>query len=308
MTTEPAIGIGINARLFPNNWRPARAEIAFARANDFTAIQFSDREEGLNGDRLGGPLPAVAAALRTANLVAALEIIVRISSSGRTLTGRTPLDVLEANLEAMTTLPCAYVHWHLVPTTPLDEQALHALEDTLIPQFEAAVALAHQHGFRFAFEHNEPRVGLHARPDRCRRLLEAVPGLGFVWDINHTLPEHLSDFLALAPRMTILHVSDTPLPQVNHHLPLGLGSVDLEAYCRAVIESGFHGPAILEIGGLPHSGGYRRDTDAALIDSRRRLAAVAVADRHRGAAIFVDPHAGQAAYGPAATPNRPRVW
>jgi sugar phosphate isomerase/epimerase len=75
----------------------------------------------------------------------------------------------------------------------------------------------------------------------------------------------------MIPRMSMLHISDTPLPEVNYHLPLGLGTVDLEGYGRALEESGLHGPAILEIGGLPKSGGFGRDTDTALIDSRHRL-------------------------------------
>ncbi len=78
--------------------------------------------------------------------------------------------------------------------------------------------------------------------------------------------------------MTMLHVADTPLPAVNYHLPLGLGSIDVTAYCRTLLVRDFQGPAILEIGGLPQSGGFGRDTDAALIDSRERLdAAIIVA-------------------------------
>jgi sugar phosphate isomerase/epimerase len=95
--------------------------------------------------------------------------------------------------------------------------------------------------------------------------------LCFVWDFNHTTPEDLPAFLALMPRMSMLHVSDTLLPEVNYHLPLGLGTVDFAAYCQALRTGGFHGPAILEIGGLPKSGGYGRDTDTALQDSRQRL-------------------------------------
>jgi sugar phosphate isomerase/epimerase len=49
--------------------------------------------------------------------------------------------------------------------------------------------------------------------------------------------------------MSMLHVSDTPLPATNHHLPLGLGNVDIRS-CTALANAGFHGPAILEIGGL----------------------------------------------------------
>ncbi len=80
--------------------------------------------------------------------------------------------------------------------------------------------------------------------------------------------------MALIPRMSMLHVADTPLPEVNHHLPLGEGSVDLADYCRALRQGGFAGPAILEIGGLPKSGGFGRDTDAALVASLRHLRAV----------------------------------
>ena len=58
-------------------------------------------------------------------------------------------------------------------------------------------------------------------------MLEAVPGLHLVWDVNHTVPELVQPLLALAPRFSLVHVSDTPLPDTNHHLPLGRGSVDL---------------------------------------------------------------------------------
>lgn len=137
------------------------------------------------------------------------------------------------------------------------------------------MGLATAHGFRFGFEHNEPRICLCATPERCAAILDAVPGLGFVWDMNHTAPEHLRGFVALTPRMTMLHVSDTRLPTVNDHYPLGMGAIDFPTYCRAVLRGGFDGPAILEIGGLPHSGGYGRDADAALTDSLQRLQAAA---------------------------------
>jgi len=39
----------------------------------------------------------------------------------------------------------------------------------------------------------------------------------------------------------------------------------------ALVAGGYSGPAILEIGGLPESGGYGRDTDDALIVSQHRL-------------------------------------
>jgi sugar phosphate isomerase/epimerase len=71
--------------------------------------------------------------------------------------------------------------------------------------------------------------------------------------------------------MTMLHIADTRLPAVNEHLPLGLGTVDFAGYSSALLARSFSGPAILEIGGMPASGGYGRDTDEALIDSLHRL-------------------------------------
>ena len=132
------------------------------------------------------------------------------------------------------------------------------------------MALGAAHGFRCGIEHNEPEIPHFPSPERCAAALIATPGLGLVWDLNHTAPEQLDGFLALAERMTMLHVADTPLPAVNHHLPLGLGTIDFPAYFAALLARDFRGPAILEIGGLPHSGGYGRDTDAALIESLRR--------------------------------------
>ena len=143
----------------------------------------------------------------------------------------------------------------------------------MLSQFTTGVQLATRQGFRFGFEHNEPAIPLFATPERCALMLDAVPDLGFVWDLNHTIPEHLEGFLQLTPHMTMLNVSDTPLPTVNDHKPLGQGNIDFVGYCRALLARGFSGPAILEIGGLPKSGGYGQDTDAALLDSRQRFAA-----------------------------------
>jgi sugar phosphate isomerase/epimerase len=96
-------------------------------------------------------------------------------------------------------------------------------------------------------------------------VLAAVPGLHLVWDVNHNVPELVQPLLALAPRFSLVHVSDTPLPETNHHLPLGRGTVDLTPLADLDV------PLVLEIGGLPFSGGYGLDTDEALIASRAKL-------------------------------------
>ncbi len=273
--------IGLNARLFPGNWRPAAEEIAFAHGAGFVALQFPGPEGGLDAERLGASPAAVGEALRVAGVEAVMEMLIRIDAAGRTAAGRTPLEALEANLPAIDALGCTRVHWHLVPDGPHppapfppgegEGEAFAELERKFVPQLLIATAYARNHGFRFGIEHNEAKVGLFAAPRHCAVVLDVVPDLDFVWDWNHTPTEQLAGYLALAPRMTMLHIADTRLPTVNEHLPLGMGAVDLARYCREMRVRGFDGPAILEIGGLPASGGYGRDTDAALRDSLARL-------------------------------------
>ena len=180
-----SIKVGFNARLFPNDWRPAREEIAFAHAHGFSALQFRGLVTGLDATRLGDTFTAVAAALRAARLIAVMEIVVPVDRTGRTASGTTPLDALRANLPAITALPCAHVHIHAVPDEPMDDAALDIVEERVLPRFEAAVALAKEHEFRFGFEHNEPSIGLFGTPERCARALAAVPDLGFVWDCDY---------------------------------------------------------------------------------------------------------------------------
>jgi sugar phosphate isomerase/epimerase len=246
-------------------------EIAFAQAAGFESIQFHGQEHGAGETYFGTQPEVVGAALSAAGLTAVMEIIVRVDADGLSPAGQTPLDVLHANLPAITALGCSCVHWHLAPAQRMTTSQLRTLERSVVPQLAEAAALGVRHGFRFGFEHNEPDIPLFAQPEHCAPVLEQVAELWFVWDLNHTEPEQLAGYLALAGRMSMLHVSDTPLPEVNYHLPLGMGSIDLAAYVGQVVQGGFGGPAILEIGGLPKSGGYGRDTDQALKDSLARI-------------------------------------
>ena len=269
--TELPMQIGMNGRFFPGNWRPARDEIVFARLAGFQCIQFPGPADGLGLERLGDSLATVSLALRRARITAVMAMVVSLYGNGRTAAGHTPLDVLRANLQAIITLPCARVHWHIVLAEALTAPQIIELEESLLPQFAAAVELAQTHGFRFGFEHNAADVPIFHEPERCSQVLTAVPNLGFVWDFNHTRPEDFAAFCALAPRFSLLHISDTLWPEVNYHLPLGQGSLNLTAFCRAALDGGFRGPAVLEIGGLPKSGGYGRDTDDALHASHHAL-------------------------------------
>jgi sugar phosphate isomerase/epimerase len=263
------VRVGFNARLFPSNWRPARQEIDFGARHGFAAIQFPGPEHGLDAERLGDEPAAIGRALADAGISPVMEIVGRLADGPRTAAGATALDLLRANLPAIAALGCERVHLHLVYTSA---QRDAAGADAALPElFAQGVELARQHGFRFGVEHNEPGLRPFGDPHSSAALLAAVPGLGFVFDCNHAPPEEVDAYLALAGRATLLHIADTPLPVVNAHLPLGMGSVPLADYLRALIAGGFSGPAILEIGGLPASGGYGRDTDDALVESAARL-------------------------------------
>lgn len=271
---EPSIRLGMNGRFFANNWRPAADEIAFAHQVGFQAIQFAVRDEGLSPAKLGDSFAATAARLADAGLTAVMEIVMAVESNGKNRQGQTAVDVLQANLPAIRALGIYAAHWHFVPAQKMTVTETRQLEEELRPTLRAGVVLAEQVNVRLGIEHNEPDFLLFGTPESCAAALDATPGLHFVWDLNHTEPNVLADFLALASRMSMLHVSDTPLPEVNHHLPVGQGTVDFAHYFTELHQRGFHGPAILEIGGQPKSGGFGRDTDDALIDSLRHINAI----------------------------------
>lgn len=271
MTPPDNLQIGINARLFPSNWRPVLNEIDFAAAHGFAAIQFPGKEEGLASHHLGAEIPVVRDALQQAGIVAVMEIMIRVDAQGYTTSGRTPIEILTANLPAITGLNCQCVHIHFTPAETVAAAMLPGLEERLLPSLAAGARLGQEWGFHFGFEHNEPAIGLFASPQSCASALMAIAHLAFVWDMNHTHPHDLQPFTGILPRVSMVHVSDTRLPEVNEHLPLGLGTIDFPRYCHLLRTHGFRGPAILEIGGLPKSGGYNRDTDAALVESLGRL-------------------------------------
>jgi sugar phosphate isomerase/epimerase len=270
MTSKPFL-LGMNARLFPSNWRPAQQEVAFAHDAGFRSLQFHGREGGLATEHLADTAENVGSALRASAIEPVMEMVVRLERTGRTAGGSIALDMLRANLPAIRGLGCTRVHWHLAPAQAMTADELRMLERDAVPQLLEATVLGGAHGFRFGLEHNEPDIPLFASAEACAQALDAVPELGFVWDMNHTSAEKLADFLAFAPRLSLLHVSDTPLPDVNHHLPIGMGAVPFAEYFAHVERAGYSGPAILEIGGIPKSGGFGRDTDAALVESLARI-------------------------------------
>jgi len=143
------IRIGFNARMFPNNWRPALQEIEFAQHVGFQAIQFRGPETGLDEELLGSSIADVSQTLKHHNITSVMEMLILVNHNGKTTAGRSPLDILQANLPAITELGCEHVHWHLAPTA-FDEITDHArFEASLIPMFAQAVEVARENNFSF---------------------------------------------------------------------------------------------------------------------------------------------------------------
>jgi sugar phosphate isomerase/epimerase len=244
-------------RLAGGNWRPPEEELRFAAAAGFDTLQIRSDRAGEIEDELGIDALTLGALFDDIGLEPVLEMLVRHDGERGTLAG-----ALRANLAAIDAIGVLRVHIH--PVGP--SEAAPLLRD----DFAEALDVAESAGLIFGCEHNAPGHRLLVEPDEVEALLDAVPGLGFVWDVNHTRPEHTARFLALRERFTLVHASDTPLPETNHHLPLGRGNVDFSPL--ATFEDV---PVILEIGGLPISGGPGFDTDEALLDSLARLRALA---------------------------------
>ena len=240
-------------RLTGGNWRPPSQELAFAAAAGFDTVQIRSDRPGEIEDELGVDPETLGALFDDGGLEPVLEMLVRHEGEPGTIAR-----ALRANLQAIEAIGVLRVHVH--PVGPSEAAPLLAAD------FAEALTVAEDAGLLFAVEHNAPGHRLLVEPDDVEALLEAVPGLGFVWDVNHSGSDDVARFLALRERMTLLHVSDTPLPETNHHLPLGRGSVDL-----APVRTFEDVPLILEIGGLPHSGGPGLDTDEALLDSLELL-------------------------------------
>jgi sugar phosphate isomerase/epimerase len=239
-------------RLTGGNWRPPAVELAFAAAVGFDTVQIRSERPGEIEDELGVEAAELGALFDETGVEPVLEMLVRHQGEPGTFSR-----ALRANLRAIDEIGFLRVHIHPVGR----ELAPHALASDLAD----AVAVAAESELIFGIEHNAPGHRILVEPDEVEALLDEVPALGLVWDVNHTRVDDLPRFLALQERFTLVHVSDTPLPETNHHLPLGRGNVDLAPVRTLDV------PLILEIGGLPHSGGPGLDTDEALRDSFARL-------------------------------------
>lgn len=261
------ISIGYAGRFFPDNFRPLQGELAFARQAGFECLQFMGKPDGLGKDHLRISLDEAGKQFADSGLISVMEIIIRVSLAGEIVAGQSVQAFLEANLSAIRALKCVCVHVHLAPVVGMLDFDVFAFEESLVNDFRACVEVAQAEGFAFGFEHNEPDQRIHGSPKQCDHLLQTVEGLNFVWDVNHTMPDQLQAYSDLLPRTQMLHVSDTPLPEVNYHLPLGEGNINWVQVGEILKASGFRGPAILEVGGIPKSGGFGRDTDAALVKS-----------------------------------------
>jgi sugar phosphate isomerase/epimerase len=240
-------------RLTGGNWRPPADELAFARRAGFDALQVLSRGDGI-GHELGVGPEELGALFAETGLEPVLELLVFVRRPGAVPA------TLRANLPAIRAAGFTRVHVHPAgaPEEPVDLRA----------EYTQALELVAGEPFLFATEHNAPGHRLLVGARAVESLLEALPELGLVWDVNHTPLDELDRFLALRDRLTLVHASDTPLPETNHHLPIGRGNVDFGVLRELDV------PVVLEIGGLPHSGGPGLDTDETLETSLAALRAL----------------------------------
>ena len=213
--------VGMLGRFFGRhtggNWRPPEQELRFAAAAGFDTLQIRSDRAGEIEDELGIDAVTLGALFDDIGIEPVLEMLVRHDGKPGTLAR-----ALRANLTAIGAIGVLRVHIH--PVGP--SEAAQLLRD----DFAEALEVAEASGVIFGCEHNAPGHRLLVEPGEVEELLDAVPGLGFVWDMNHTRPEHVARFLALRERFTLVHASDTPLPETNHHLPLGRGSIDFTRF------------------------------------------------------------------------------
>jgi sugar phosphate isomerase/epimerase len=229
------------------NWRPPEQELAFASQAGFDTLQIRSDRHALE-DELGVDAEELGRLFDENGLEPVLELLVRYDDEGGQATR-----ALAATLADLQAIGVLRVHVH--PVGHVDAAALTTdLADAATAAVEAGLLLG--------VEHNAPGHRLLTRLDEVEALLDAVPQLWLVWDINHTPADEVAGYLALRERFSLVHASDTPLPETNWHLPLGRGNVDL-----APLRTFDDVPVILEIGGLPHSGGPGLDTDDALLEA-----------------------------------------
>ncbi len=241
-------------RFFPGNWRPPADEIRFAAENGFAALQIRTDRPGEIARDLRADLGEVGRVFSETGVEPVVEMLLRLSDHPSVAVA------LEKNLAALAELGCRRVHVHPVPGAPDIDVA--KLEQALPTLFGEAIDVATANGLILGVEHNSREHRLLVEPETCSALLADVPALSFVWDLNHADPHA---FAHLRDRLSLVHASDTPLPTTNHHLPIGRGNVDF------AVLAGVEVPVILEIGGLPASGGPGFDTDDALRRSRQHL-------------------------------------
>src|SRR5581483_11536479 len=182
------VDVGMLGRFFGRrtggNWRAPADELAFAAGAGFDTVQIRSDRPGELEDELGIAPAELGALYDDLGVEPVLEMLVRHDGE-RGAFAR----ALRANLPAIEAAGFLRVHVH--PVGPRDAAPLLAAD------LAEALAVAEDAGRIFGVEHNAPGHRLLVEPEEVEAVLEAVPGLGLVWDVNHTKTEHLDRFLAL---------------------------------------------------------------------------------------------------------------
>ena len=238
-------------RLTGGNWRPPAEELAFAAAAGFDTVQIRSDRAGEIEDELGVDPETLGALFDDGGVEPVLEMLVRHDGEPGTIAR-----ALRANLAAIERDRCS--PRARPPGRP--ERGGAAARRPISPRRST---VAEDAGLIFGVRAQRAGAPAARRPDDVEALLDAVPGLGFVWDVNHTRPEHVTRFLALRERIharaRLGHAApgDEPPPSAR---PRQCRLQPVRTPRRRAARSS-------RSAGLPPRGGRGLDTDEALLDS-----------------------------------------
>ena len=93
-----------------------------------------------------------------------------------------------------------------------------------------------------------PRTCLGRNSEEMLRLTAVDPNAKICFDTNHLLGEPIQDFIrAVGDKIVTTHVSDYDFIDEKHWLP-GEGSIDWQALYQTLLETGYRGPWLYELG------------------------------------------------------------
>ncbi len=161
-------------------------------------------------------------------------------------TFRTTVDVQKLSIEKAAFLGCkiAVIHPSREPYAEEERSARIAASQRVL---SILADFASEMGIQIAVE-NLPRTCMGRNSAEILELLKADDRLRVCYDTNHLLGESAESFIrACGDKIITLHVSDYDFLDERHWLP-GEGKNDWQTIIRLLVEVGYNGPWLYELG------------------------------------------------------------